>query len=268
MSENSHTRAPPSADPRNLEPLVEAARGGDEHALRALVEPLGRELHAYAYHDADDALQESRLEAWRALATYEPRASFRAWMYRIVTNTCLDLLKARSRRVLPHDVSPPVAPGPPTTAPRDDLSWIEPYPDALLPAVPSPEHAVRLREGIRLAFVRVAHVADSARGRTIVARARCQQAVGRDARPGSRDAAATRRPCPPTPDERVEGARRAKRPPALHQASAPSPRADASSWATIVRLRHPRSIPLHIELPRQPTLSDGARRDPPIEEYR
>lgn len=145
----------------DFEPLVEAARGGDEQAFRALIEPLGRELHAYAYrmlggfHDADDALQESRIKAWRALATYEPRASFRAWMYRIVTNTCLDLLKVRSRRVLPQDVSPSIAPGPPTTAPRADISWIEPYPDALLPAVPGPEQAVRLREGIRLAFVRV-----------------------------------------------------------------------------------------------------------------
>lgn len=145
----------------DFEPLVAAARGGDEHAFRALVEPLGRELHAYAYrmlggfHDAEDALQESRLKAWRALATYEPRASFRAWMYRIVTNTCLDLLKVRSRRVLPQDVSPSIAPGPPTTAPRADISWIEPYPNALLPTAPSPEQAVRLREGIRLAFVRV-----------------------------------------------------------------------------------------------------------------
>src|SRR5215471_11190734 len=148
----------------NFEPLVEAARGGDEQAFRALVEPLGRELHAYAYrmlggfHDADDVLQESRLKAWRALATYEPRASFRAWMYRIVTHACLDMLKARSRRVLPPDVSPSVAPGPPATAPRADISWLEPYPDALLPTAPSPEQAVRLREGIRLAFVRVVQV--------------------------------------------------------------------------------------------------------------
>ena len=145
----------------DFKPLVEAACGGDEHAFRALVEPLGRELHAYAYrmlgsfHDADDALQDSRLKAWRALATYEPRSSFRAWMYRIVTNTCLDLLKLRSRRVLPQDVSPAIAPGPPTTPPRPDISWIEPYPDALLPTVPTPEQAVRLREGIRLAFVRL-----------------------------------------------------------------------------------------------------------------
>ena len=148
----------------NFELLVKAARGGDERAFRALVEPLARELHAYAYrmlggfHDADDVLQESQLKAWHALATYGTRASFRAWMYRIVTNTCLDMLKARSRRVLPQDVSPSVAPGPPTTAPRSDILWIEPYPDALLPAVPAPEQAARLREGIRLAFVRVVQV--------------------------------------------------------------------------------------------------------------
>src|SRR5512135_3176775 len=143
----------------NFEPLVEAARGGDEQAFRALVEPLGRELYAYAYrmlggfHDASDALQESRLKAWRALGTYEPRASFRAWMYRIVTNTCLDMLKARSRRVMPQDVCPSVAAGPPMTAPRSDILWIEPYPDALLP-----DQLVRRREGIRLAFVRVVQV--------------------------------------------------------------------------------------------------------------
>lgn len=145
----------------NFEPLVEAARGGDENAFRALLEPLSRELHAYAYrmlggfNDADDVLQESRLKAWRALSTFEPRASFRAWMYRIVTNTCLDLLKARSRRMMPQDVCPPVAPGPPTTTPRNDILWLEPYPDALLPAASTPEQAARLREGIRLAFVRV-----------------------------------------------------------------------------------------------------------------
>jgi RNA polymerase sigma-70 factor (ECF subfamily) len=79
-------------------------------------------------------------------------------MYRIVTNTCLDMLKGRSRRVLPQDVGPSTAPGPPTTAPRSDILWLEPYPDALLPAVPGPEQAVRLREGIRLAFVRVVQV--------------------------------------------------------------------------------------------------------------
>ena len=148
----------------NSEPLVEAAQGGDERAFRALVEPLSRELHAYAYrmlggfHEADDALQESQLKAWRALATYAPRASFRAWLYRIVTHTCLDMLKARARRVMPQDITLAVAPGPPTGAPRADIPWIEPYPDALLPTVPGPEEAARLRESIRLAFVRAVQV--------------------------------------------------------------------------------------------------------------
>src|SRR3954462_11670127 len=79
-------------------------------------------------------------------------------MYRIVTNPCLDMLKARSRRVLPQDVSPSIAPGPPTTAPRSDILWLQPYPDARLPRGAGPEQVARLREGIRLAFVRVVQV--------------------------------------------------------------------------------------------------------------
>lgn len=144
--------------------LVDSAKTGDEAAFAALVEPLSRELSAYAYRmlggyqDAEDALQETRLKAWRHLESYEPTASFRAWLYRIATNTCLDLLRQRQRRVLPQDVCPPVAPGPPTTAPRDDISWLEPYPDTLLPATASPEETLRLHESIRLAFVRAIQV--------------------------------------------------------------------------------------------------------------
>src|SRR5258708_38881637 len=153
-----------SASLHHFEPLVEAARGGDEHAFRALTEPLGRELHAYAYrmlggfHDADDALQDAQLKAWRALATYEPRASFRAWMYRIVTNTCLDMLKARSRRVLPQDVGPSIAPGPPTTAPRSDILLLQPDPHAVVPAGPRPRRAVRLRGRLPVAVPPLLHV--------------------------------------------------------------------------------------------------------------
>ena len=129
--------------------LVDAAKGGDEAAFRGLVEPLTRELSAYAYRmlggyqDAEDALQETRLKAWRHLGSYEPTASFRAWVYRIATNTCLDMLRQRQRRVLPQDVGPPVAPGPPTTAMRDDISWLEPYPDTLLPAKSSTSWRMR-----------------------------------------------------------------------------------------------------------------------------
>ncbi len=140
--------------------LVDAAKGGDEAAFRALVEPFCRELSAYAYRmvggyqDAEDALQETRLKAWRHLRSYEPTASFRAWVYRIATNTCLDMLRQRQRRMLPQEVGPSVAPGPPTTAIREDISWLEPYPDALLPATTSPEETLRLHESVRLAFVR------------------------------------------------------------------------------------------------------------------
>lgn len=133
---------------------------GDERAFRALVEPPSRELAAFAYRmlggyqDAEDALQETRLKAWRHLGSYEPTASFRAWLYRIATNTCLDMLRQRQRRVLPPDVGRPVAPGPPTTERREDILWLEPYPDVLLPTTASPEDTLRLHESVRLAFVR------------------------------------------------------------------------------------------------------------------
>lgn len=142
--------------------LIAAAKAGNESAFRDLFEPLGRELSAYAYRmlggfqDAEDALQETRLKAWRHLASYEPQATFRAWVYRIATNTCLDLLRKERRRLLPQDVGAPVAPGPPTTEIRSDLAWLEPYPDALLPSPSSsdPEATLRLQESVRLAFIR------------------------------------------------------------------------------------------------------------------
>jgi RNA polymerase sigma-70 factor (ECF subfamily) len=149
----------------NTEPsLIEAARSGDQSALHALFHPLSRELQAYAYrmlggfHDAEDAVQEARLKAWRSLDSYEPHASFRAWMYRIVTNTCLDMLRTRKRRVLPRDVSGPTEAGPPPSEPRRDIPWLEPYPDALLPEGGNPETALLLRESVRLAFIRAMQV--------------------------------------------------------------------------------------------------------------
>ena len=147
--------------------LISAAKAGNEAAFRALIEPLDRELAAYAYRmlggaqDAEDALQETRLKAWRHLASYEPRAPFRAWVYRIATNTCLDLSKQGRRRVLPRELGvAPVAPGPPTTEPRSDIDWLEPYPDALLPGpgTSDPEARLRLHESVRLAFVRAMQV--------------------------------------------------------------------------------------------------------------
>src|ERR687896_1982272 len=92
--------------------LLEAARGGDEGAYRGLVEPHHAELHAHCYrmlgsvHDAEDALQDALLRAWRGLARFEGRSSLRSWLYEIATNACLDAIGRRPKRVLPIDCGP------------------------------------------------------------------------------------------------------------------------------------------------------------------
>ena len=93
-------------------PLLAAAREGDEEAFRRLVEPYRGELHAHAYrmlgsvHDAEDALQEALLRAWRGLARFEGRSSLRSWLYTIATNTSLNAIARRPKRVLPIDYAP------------------------------------------------------------------------------------------------------------------------------------------------------------------
>jgi RNA polymerase sigma-70 factor, ECF subfamily len=97
--------------------LVDAARDGDEHAFGRLVKLQRRELHAHCYrmmgslHDAEDALQDALLRAWRGLARFEGRSSAGSWLYRIATNACLDAIARRSKRVLPLDYGPPRGPG-------------------------------------------------------------------------------------------------------------------------------------------------------------
>ena len=132
--------------------LVEAARRGDGDAFRAITEPHRRALHVHCYrmlgsvHDADDAVQETMLRAWRRLDTYAGRASVRAWLYGIATNACLDALRRRPRRVLPPAVAGPADPEA-VPAPPLELAWLEPYPDH------DPHAALEEREDIRLAFV-------------------------------------------------------------------------------------------------------------------
>jgi RNA polymerase sigma-70 factor (ECF subfamily) len=131
--------------------LLEAAQRGDGDAFRALTEPHRRALHVHCYrmlgsvHDADDAVQDTMLRAWRKLDTYGGRASIRAWLYGIATNACLDALRRRPRRVLPHALAEPDDPEA-VPAPPLDVAWLEPYPD-------DPHAALEEREGIRLAFV-------------------------------------------------------------------------------------------------------------------
>jgi RNA polymerase sigma-70 factor, ECF subfamily len=142
--------------------VLAAARAGDEAAFAELLEPHRRELHAHCYrmlgsvHDADDALQETMLRAWRGLPRFEGRSSIRSWLYTIATNACLDQIGRRPKRVLPLDyrpaTDPQVTPGDPVV----ESVWLEPYPDELLgveDGYASPEARYERREGVELAFI-------------------------------------------------------------------------------------------------------------------
>src|SRR5881398_3668113 len=118
--------------------LLEAARGGDEAAFGRLIELYRSELHAHCYrmlgsvHDAEDALQDASLRAWRGLARFEGRSSLRSWLYTIATNTCLTHIERRPKRVLPIDYTPASEGDVPPGTPVVETVWIEPYPDERL----------------------------------------------------------------------------------------------------------------------------------------
>src|SRR5215207_8294747 len=117
--------------------LLDAARRGDERAFGQVVEPHRRELQAHAYrmlgsvHDAEDALQDALLRAWRGLARFDGRSSLRAWLYKIATNTCLDVIARRPKRALPIDRVPAADLGEPPGRPLIESVWVEPYPDLI-----------------------------------------------------------------------------------------------------------------------------------------
>ena len=138
--------------------LLESARGGDEDAFARLVEPYRAELHAHCYrmlgsvHDAEDALQDALLRAWRAVARFEGRSSLRSWLYKIATNACLRAIERRPERVLPVDYGPAADPH---DEPADRLAepiWIEPYPDTV-EALAAPAARYEARESVELAFI-------------------------------------------------------------------------------------------------------------------
>ena len=150
MVANRVQRAPGGAE---TPAVVAAARDGDETAFTALLERHRRELQLHCYRmlgsleDSEDLVQETFLRAWRARASFEGRSSFRAWLYRIATNACLDALARRPRAPAPAGGDRPLA----------EVSWLQPYPDDLLEGVVSgddePDAQVVARETIELAFI-------------------------------------------------------------------------------------------------------------------
>jgi RNA polymerase sigma-70 factor (ECF subfamily) len=139
--------------------LLAAASRGDEAAFGQLVAGYRGELHAHCYrmlgsvHDAEDALQDALLRAWRGLARFEGRSSLRSWLYTIATNASLNLIGKRPKRVLPIDYGPPADPHDGVGVPLSESAWVEPYPDAGLDDYAAPEARYELRESVELAFV-------------------------------------------------------------------------------------------------------------------
>ena len=138
--------------------LIESARDGSEDAFARMVEPYRGELQAHCYRmlgsvdDAEDALQDALLRAWRGLARFEGRSSLRSWLYRIATNSCLRAIERRPRRVLPIDYGPSADPHGALAEPLSESVWIEPYPDNEH-GLAAPEARYEQRESIELAFI-------------------------------------------------------------------------------------------------------------------
>jgi RNA polymerase sigma-70 factor, ECF subfamily len=142
--------------------LLEAARRGNDDAFQRLVTPHVGELHAHCYRmlasiqDADDALQETLLRAWRGIRRFEGRSSIRTWLHRIATNACLDRIAQRPRRALPVDFGPAADPRDGPGEPLLESVWIDPYPDerqGVHDGYASPEGRYERRESVELAFI-------------------------------------------------------------------------------------------------------------------
>lgn len=140
--------------------LLAAARAGDDAAYAALVEPHRRALQAHCYRmlasvqDAEDAVQETLLRAWRKLSSFAGRGALRGWLYSIATNVCLRAIERRPRRVLPIDFSPPADPHTALAAPVVESTWIEPFADERIShELAGPEARYEQRESVELAFI-------------------------------------------------------------------------------------------------------------------
>jgi RNA polymerase sigma-70 factor (ECF subfamily) len=138
--------------------LLDREMAADEDAYRRFVEPHRAELHAHCYrmlgsvHDAEDALQDALLRAWRGLPGFAGRSSPRFWLYRIATNACLDVVARRPKRLLPIDYGPS-AERPYDTEPLEESVWVEPYHVEVEDGLAAPDARYERRESVELAFV-------------------------------------------------------------------------------------------------------------------
>ena len=123
------------------------------------LEPHRAELTAYCYRmlaspfDAEDAVQEAFVRAWRSRDRSEGRAAMRSWLYRIATNVCLDMLKGKDRRARPMDFGPAVEPIESNLHVRSEATWIEPIPASMIAPDADPAELAVTHESIRLAFI-------------------------------------------------------------------------------------------------------------------
>jgi RNA polymerase sigma-70 factor (TIGR02960 family) len=137
--------------------LIARAKAGDDAAFAELVDPYRRALQVHCYRmlgslqDAEDMVQETLLAAWQGFGSFEERASVRTWLYRIATNRCLNAMRSASRR--PRTDSTPLDAGVPEPTRLGEVSWLQPYPDALLDEGSEPGARIEAREAVSLAFV-------------------------------------------------------------------------------------------------------------------
>lgn len=185
--------------------LLESARSGEQDAFARLLAPYRSELTAHCYRmlgsvdDAEDALQETLLRAWRGLQRFEGRSSLRSWLYSIATNVCLRAVERRPRRLLPIEHGPPADPHDELAPPLLDSVWIEPFADEEQDDE-APAARYERRESIELAFVAALQHLPARQRAVLILR----DVLGFSAR----EVAATLEASPPSVDSALQRARR------------------------------------------------------------